>query len=64
MWPMAEYVRRQKATIMEYIATHPIFELCTEEERMPGYSWSLIWWEQDHTREVWNGTKKREEGEV
>ena len=51
MWPMKEYIRRRQATIAEYIANRPIYELCTGSERMPGSSRFLRWWDQDINRE-------------
>ena len=36
---------------VDYIATHPIFELCTGAEQILGYSQNLAWWYQDYIRE-------------
>ena len=35
MWPMKEYIWRQYATITEYIANQPIYEISTGAKRMP-----------------------------
>ena len=48
LWPMKEYIRRRQATIEEYIATRPIFELCTGHNRS-ATSRATRWWHQDHT---------------
>ena len=51
MWPIREYVQRRKETTAEYIVKDLVLELCTRVERIPGHSWSLMWWDQDHRRE-------------
>ena len=33
LWPMKEYIWRRQATIKEYITNHPIYKLCTGEDR-------------------------------
>ena len=39
--------------------------MCTGEERMPGYSWSLGWWDQEHIREEGvTGANVGVEGEI
>ena len=49
--------------MVEYIATRPIF--CNGVERMPGSSFSLMWWDKYHIREGGNGADKNgAEGEV
>ena len=48
LWPMREYVRRWQAKIAEYIAGHPIFELCRYAERREISIMFLCWWDQDH----------------
>ena len=48
IWPIIEYVRRQQATIAEYVAGRPIYELCTGAERMEGSSMLLMWCDQEH----------------
>ena len=45
---MRDYIQRQQATIAEYISDRTIYELCTGEERMEGFSRLLWWWDQDH----------------
>ena len=49
--PIGEYIMRQRATIVEEVACRPIYELCTEAERMPGTSWMVRWWDQDAVNE-------------
>ena len=43
-WPMKEYIKMRKATIVEYIVNHPIYEMWTGAERMPGYIRLIRWW--------------------
>ena len=50
MWPIMGYVRRRKAKIAEYIATHPIFEFFPGVEQITGSSRSLRLWEQYHSQ--------------
>ena len=64
MWPVWEYLQKRKTTIVEYIATGLIFELCTGLDRMLGSSQRLIWWDQDYIQEGFNASNKGEEGEV
>ena len=51
IWEIKEYIHIWKATITVQVACNPIYELCTEVERMPGYSWMMRWWNQDVGRE-------------
>ena len=37
--PIWVYIRRRQVTISERLACRPIYELCTEAERMPGTIW-------------------------
>ena len=34
--PIGVYIRRRQATIAERVDCRPIYEMCTEAERMPG----------------------------
>ena len=61
LWPMKEYIRRQQATIAEYIANHPMYELCTGEERIMGSSRFLWWWDQDISQEEEGGASEGED---
>ena len=36
--PIGVYIRKRQATIAGNVALRPIYELCTEEECMPGTS--------------------------
>ena len=49
LWPMREYIRRRQATVEQYIATRPIYELCTTAVPQRGSSRLLRWWQQDHS---------------
>ena len=49
--PIQEYIWRRQATIAEQVACLPIYELCTEAERMPGTSRMEIWWDQEVVHE-------------
>ena len=51
LWPMKEYIQRQQATIAEYIANKPIYELCTGVGRIQGSRRFLQWWDQYLSRE-------------
>ena len=41
-----QYIRVRRNTVAQYIATRPIFELCTEAERKRGTQPRQYWWEQ------------------
>ena len=45
--PIGVYIIRSQATISEMVASRPMYELCTEVERMPGMSRLVQWWDQD-----------------
>ena len=47
--PMREYVRRRQATILQEIATRPIYQLCLEADEWPQSNPKLRWWQQDHS---------------
>ena len=51
LWMVGECVRRRQATIAEYIAGRPIFEICMQSERREGSSRFLCWCDQDHGQE-------------
>ena len=40
------YIARRHNMVAQYIATHPIIELCLEAEWKPGLRLSRRWWEQ------------------
>ena len=44
MWPMKEYIKRRQATIVDYIANLPIYELCTGAEPILGPTRLMQWW--------------------
>ena len=39
------YIARHQNTVAQYIATHPIMDLCLEAERRPGIWLLRRWWE-------------------
>ena len=41
--PIGLYIRKRQATISERVACRPIYEICTEAERMPGTSRMVQW---------------------
>ena len=45
LWPMQEYVRRLQATIEDYIATRPIYDLCTAAGWLQVKSHIIWWWD-------------------
>ena len=47
--PMREYVRRRQATILQEIATRPIYQLCLAADDRPQSNPKLRWWQQDHS---------------
>ena len=49
--PIGVYTRSRKETIAEMVAFCPIYELFTEDDRMPGTSRLVRWWEQDTVNE-------------
>ena len=49
--PIRVYIRRRQATIVERVTCHPIYDLFTETERMPGTSRLVQWWDQDAVNE-------------
>ena len=42
-----QYIRRQRQTIVEYVATRPIFTDCREGEWEQGTPHCQWWWEQE-----------------
>ena len=48
---IGEYIRKQHTTISEKVACRPIYELCVEEERMPGTIRMPRRWDQDVVNE-------------
>ena len=49
--PIGVYIRRRQAAIEERVAFCPIYEIFTEEERMPGNIRMVQWWNQDVVNE-------------
>ena len=49
--PIRGYIRIQQANIAERVACGPIYELCTEAERMLGMSRTVRLWDQDAVNE-------------
>ena len=46
IWPMREYVRRRQATIEEYVAYQPIYNLFIGVDHIEGSRRFLRWWDQ------------------
>ena len=44
---MEEYVRHRQNTVVQYIATRSLLDLCEGSERAPGAQVSMRWWEQE-----------------
>ena len=49
--PIGVFIRRRHETILERVACRPIYELCTEAERMPETSRLVQWWYKDTVNE-------------
>ena len=47
-WRIMKYLRRQQATIAEYVAGRPIYELYTDAKRMDRSRRFLRWRYQEH----------------
>ena len=62
IWSMKDHIQIRKATITEYIANCPVYELCTGAEQIPGLIRFMYWWVQDINQEV-EGNGAREVGE-
>ena len=45
--PIGVYIRRRQVNIEERVAFRPIYELCIEDEQIPGTSRLVRWWDQD-----------------
>ena len=41
------YIMRRQNTVVQYIATRPIIDLCERSAQRPGARGSRRWWEQD-----------------
>ena len=46
LYPVQTYVGRRQATLVDSIATRPIYTLCTNSTRRPGSASRLRWWTQ------------------
>ena len=44
--PVETYIRKSQNTVMQYIATLPILDLCKAAERKQGARLGMRWWEQ------------------
>ena len=45
--PIGVYIRRLQVPIAESLDWRPIYDMCTEAERMPGTIRLVQWWDQD-----------------
>ena len=50
--PIKEYIQQIQDTVAAQVACRSIYYLCTGEERIPGTSRFMKWWEQDVGWEV------------
>ena len=50
--PIGLYIKRRQTTIVDRVACHPIYELCTKAERMPGTIQMVHCWYQDAVNEL------------
>eukprot|EP00978_Attheya_sp_CCMP212_P031988 scaffold122904_cov62-Attheya_sp.AAC.4 len=46
LWPIKKYIKKCQNTVAAYVATRPIFELCTKAEWPTGSQSSQRWWDQ------------------
>ena len=46
LYSIDHYIGVRRQTITKYILERPIFDLCKNEDRRPGTSPRLLWWEQ------------------
>jgi hypothetical protein len=46
LWPIEKYIEKRQNTVADYVATRPIFELCTEAAWQSGSATSRRWWDQ------------------
>ena len=58
------YVSRLHDTVVQYIATRPIMELCLVEKRRTGPRVTKSWWEQDGLDLVGMRTSARESEKI
>ena len=49
--PIGVYIRKWQSNIEEKVSCCPIYELCTEAERMPGMIRLVQWWDHDAVNE-------------
>ena len=42
--PIEHYIRVRRNSIIEFVATRPVYEFCTSAERRPGTSHHRKWW--------------------
>ena len=45
--PIVVYIRMRQETKEERVAFRPIYELCTEAERIQWTMWLVLWWYQE-----------------
>ena len=65
---MEEYIRQHQNTVVRYIATRSLLDLCEGSERDPGARVGMRWWEQEvidlaGAREATVAVAKEEGGE-
>ena len=57
--PIRVFIKRRQTIIVERVSCRPIYELCTEAERMPGTIRMVRRWNQDAVNEPEEETGKR-----
>lgn len=50
--PIDQYILVRQRTLVEKIATRPIYQLCREVERLSGSSSRTYWWEQEKIQQL------------
>ena len=45
--PIGIYIKRRQMTIAERVECRPVYELCTEADRITGIFRMVYWWDQD-----------------
>ena len=48
LFRMEVYINRRQNTMVDYVATRPLLDLCMECDRLDGSSRATLWWEQDN----------------
>ena len=57
--PIGVYIKSWQTNIAEWVACRPVYELCTEAERIPRMIGIVCWWYTDAVYELDKYTRKR-----